>query len=174
MLDIAKLSARYAVRPMTAADADAILALCRGNALYYRYCGMEATREQVLTDLRLAPPGVGPEDKHYVGFYEDGSLAAVLDLIDGYPTTETAYIGFFMVSADLQGRGVGSGIIGDVCAYLRGAGKTAVRLAIAGDNPQANHFWKKNGFQVIRSVPMDGWTALVAEKTLREREEDFT
>ena len=166
MLDIAKLSDRYAVRHMTAADADDILALCRGNALYYRYCGMEATREQVLADLRLVPPGVGPEDKHYVGFYGGGSLAAVMDLIDGYPTQETAYIGFFMVSAGLQGRGVGTGIIGDVCAYLRKTGKTAVRLAIAEDNPQANHFWKKNGFRVVRSVSMDGWTALVADRAL--------
>ena len=166
MLDISKLSDRYAVRPMEAADADDILALCRGNALYYRYCGMEATREQVLADLRLAPPGVDPGDKHYMGFYQDGALAAVMDLIDGYPTQETAYIGFFMVSAGLQGRGVGTGIIGDVCAYLRKTGKTAVRLAIAEDNPQANHFWKKNGFRVVRSVSMDGWTALVADRAL--------
>ena len=166
MIDISKLSERYHIRPMTAADADDILALCRGNALYYRYCGMEATREQVLADLRLAPPGVDPGDKHYMGFYQDGALAAVMDLIDGYPTQEMAYIGFFMVSAGLQGRGVGTGIIGDVCAYLRKTGKTAVRLAIAEDNPQANHFWKKNGFRVVRSVSMDGWTALVADRAL--------
>ena len=174
MIDISKLSERYHIRPMEATDAEEILALCRENTLYYQYCGMEPTLEQVLSDLRVAPPGIGPEDKHYVGFYEGGSLAAVMDLIDGYPAPEVAFIGFFMVRADLQGRGVGTGIVGDVCAYLRQAGKNAVRLAIAEDNPQANHFWKKNGFRVVKSVPMDGWTALVAEKALREREEDFT
>ena len=81
MIDLSKLSGRYHIRPMEAADAEAILALCRENTLYYQYCGMEPTLEQVLSDLRVAPPGIGPEDKHYVGFCEGGSLAAVMDLL---------------------------------------------------------------------------------------------
>jgi hypothetical protein len=28
------------------------------------------------------------------------------------------------------------------------------------------HFWKKNGFIVIKEVDRNGWTALVAEKQL--------
>ena len=54
----------------------------------------------------------------------------------------------------------------DVCAYLKQTGKTAIRLGIAKDNPQANHFWKKNGFIVIKEVEREGWTVLVAEKKL--------
>ena len=74
MIDISKLSGRYHIRPMEAADAEEILALCRENTLYYQYCGMEPTLEQVLSDLRVAPPGIGPEDKHYVGFYEGAHM----------------------------------------------------------------------------------------------------
>ena len=71
-----------------------------------------------------------------------------------------------MMNAALQGRQIGSAIIQDVCAYLKQTGKTAIRLGIAKDNPQANHFWKKNGFIVIKEVEREGWIVLVAEKKL--------
>ena len=164
MIDISRLSRRYAVRRMGEEDADTILAFCRENDQFYRYCSAEPTLARVLEDLTLTPPGVALSDKHYVGFFDGETPVAILDLIDGYPDEATAYIGFFMMNKALQGRGVGTAIIGEVCAHLRETGKTAVRLAIAEDNPQANHFWRKNGFRVLRKVPMDGWTALVAER----------
>ena len=71
-----------------------------------------------------------------------------------------------MMNAALQGKQIGSGIIRDVCAFLKRYGKTAVRLGIAKANPQANHFWKKNGFIVIKEVDREGWTVLVSEKQL--------
>ena len=166
MLDIARLSGRYAVRRMTGADVRDILDFCRQNELYYRYCGSEPSRGSVENDLHVTPPGVGPEDKYYVGFFENGTLAAVMDLIDGYPDPDTAFIGFFMINAALQGKGIGSGIVREACGYLKETGKTRVRLAFAEDNPQAGHFWKKNGFAVTGRAPMDGWMALVAERTL--------
>jgi hypothetical protein len=45
-------------------------------------------------------------------------------------------------------------------------GKTAIRLAINKDNPQSNHFWKKNGFNVIKEVNRNGELILIAEKKL--------
>ena len=69
-------------------------------------------------------------------------------------------------NAALQGKQIGSGIIRDACAFLKRYGKTAVRLGIAKANPQANHFWKKNGFIVIKEVDREGWTVLVSEKQL--------
>ena len=166
MINISMLSGRFSVRRMDDSDADALLLFCRENVLYYQYCKAEPSREQILNDLHITPPGVGPDDKYYVGFFRDGELAAVMDYIDGYPAPDKGFIGFFMMNAALQGKQIGSGIIRDVCAYLKRTGKTAVRLAMAEDNPQAGHFWKKNGFVVIGQAAMEGWTALVAEKLL--------
>ena len=160
------LSVQYNVRRLNDLDADNLLDFCKENDLYYHYCGAEASKEQILNDLHITPPGVNVSDKYYVGFFQNEKLAAVMDLIDGYPEPGTCYIGFFMMNASLQGRNIGTGIVQDVFACLKQLGKTAVRLGIAEDNPQANHFWKKNGFVVINRVPMDGWTALVAQKIL--------
>ena len=166
MFDISKLSARYRVRRMNDADADAILALCQKNTQYYRHCGKRPSLEQVCSDLHLTPPGTPPSDKYYVGFYDGAVLTAVMDLIDGYPDKDTAFIGFFMVDRRLQGRQIGSAIVREVCRYLKEAGMKTVRLGIDKGNPQSTHFWEKNGFRVIKEAAQDGWTVLVAEKTL--------
>lgn len=166
MIEITRLSRRYEVRRLEDSDADSILELCRGNSQYYRYCGAEATEEQIRNDLHITPPGKDPSDKYYVGFYQGETLVAVMDLIDGYPEPEIGFIGFFMMNAAFQGKQIGSAIIRETAEYLRSAGKTAIRLAIDKGNPQSTHFWQKNGFRVIREIERDGWTVLVAEKGL--------
>ena len=94
-------------------------------------------------------------------YYDD-----LMDLIDGYPKPEIAYIGFFMMNPTYQGKKIGTAIIGEVVEYMRDTGKTAVRLAIDKGNPQSTHFWTKNGFRVIFEADVNGWTKLVAERQL--------
>ena len=166
MIDISSLSMDYEVRRLDDSDADSILALCEGNPQFYQYCEAEPSRAQVLNDLHIAPPGIELSDKYYIGFYRQDSMIAVMDLIDGYPEPDMAFIGFFMMRKDLQGRQIGSAIIRETVASLKAAGKKAIRLGIDKENPQSTHFWKKNGFLVINQVDRGGWTILVAEKIL--------
>ena len=151
---------------MEDADADAILEICKGNPQFYRYCEARPTKEQIYDDLHVLPPGIGPRDKYFVGFYDGENLAAVMDLIDGYPEETIAYIGLFMMKRSYQGRQIGSGIISETAAFLKSAGKTAIRLAINRGNPQSTHFWEKNGFLAIKETERNGWPLLVAEKKL--------
>ena len=111
MFDLSKFSTHYHVRPMQEADADAILAFCLRNDQYYRYCGRQPSRELILHDLRITPPNTSAEAKYYVGSYDGDILVAILDLIDGYPDSDTAFIGFFMMNKQLQGRQIGTSII---------------------------------------------------------------
>ena len=122
-------SERYAARPLTASDADAILTLCAENEQFYRYHPPLATKESVLEDLSALPPGKNAADKHYLGFFDGKTLVAVLDLILDYPQEGTAYLGFFMTKKATQGRGIGSALIG-----------------VDRGNPQSKAFWEKNGF----------------------------
>ena len=166
MFDLSKFSTRYSVRRMTDSDADEILALCLKNDQYYRYCGRQPSRDLILRDLHITPPGTPAEAKYYVGFYDGDSLTAVMDLIEGYPESDAAFVGFFMMNRELQGRQIGTRIVQEVCAYLKEAGLKRVLLGIDKENPQSNHFWKKNGFFVIREVEQEEGTILVAEKSL--------
>ena len=166
MIDYSVLSSQYEIHRLDDSDADAILALCEGNPQFYRFCAAKPTRAQVLRDLHLTPPGFDLSEKAFLGFFQKGVLVAVMDLIDGYPEPDMAFIGFFMMRKELQGRQIGSAIIRETAAHLKAAGKTAIQLGIDKGNPQSTHFWKKNGFLVINQVDHGEWTILVAEKTL--------
>lgn len=163
---IEDLSRRYAVRALREADAEAVLRFCEQNAQFYRYCAAQPSLEQMRRDMTLLPEGVEPARKHYMGFFDGDGMVAVMDYIEAYPDPESGYVGFFMMNSSMQGRGIGSAIIAEAAAYLRSVGVKRLRLAIAKDNPQATHFWKKNGFVVVREADMCGWTALVADKAL--------
>ena len=165
-VDISKLSSHYEVRTLTDSDVGIVLDLCQKNTLFYEFTKARPTREEVKNDMTITPPGIDPSDKYFIGFFEGADLVAVMDLIDGYPGKETAYIGLFMVNREYQGKQIGSAIVGEVEDYLKAIGKTAIRLAIDKGNPQSTHFWKKNGFKVITEADVDGWTKLVAEKSL--------
>ena len=166
MIDITKLSTRYNVYKLDDSDVDRILELCKGNPQYYRYTEAEPEREEILNDLHITPPGVDESNKYYVGFYHNKELIEVLDLIDGYPKTEIAYIGFFMMNIRYHGEQIGTAIVDEVQNYLKSTGKAAIRLGIDKGNPQSTYFWRKNGFEMVSEVDVNGWTKIVAEKQL--------
>ncbi len=167
-MDPAALSDEYAVRRLGETDIPAVLALMQGNPQYYRYCGGDAvpTAQGIRRDMTITPPGTSIEDKYYVGFFQEGQLAAIMDLIDGYPEKEIAFVGFFMLEQTMQGRGAGTRLIDHLCGRLKGLGFQSVRLGIDKGNPQSTRFWKKNGFRVIREIPQEKGTILLAEREL--------
>ena len=169
MIDVTRLSSHYKVRLLTADDENRILDLCRRNPLFYEFTEARPTREEIQNDMTLTPPGIDRSAKYYIGFFENRDLVAVMDIVDGYPNPETAYIGFFMMNPDHQGKHIGTEIISETAAYLKVIGKTAIRLAIDKGNPQSSHFWKKNGFITVAEADVNGWTKLVSERSLQER-----
>lgn len=168
MIDISKLSKSYSVRILNESDVEMLVEICRKNTVFYEYTEARPTRENILDDMKATPPGITMADKYYFGFFDDRELVAIIDLIDGYPKPEIAYIGFFMMNLQYQGKQIGTAIVGEVIDYLQSIGKIAVRLAIDKGNPQSSHFWKKNGFEVISEADVNGWTKLVAEKRIKD------
>lgn len=164
--DIALLSARYAVRRLGPEDVGSVFALCAGNPQYYRYSPAELSEAQILSDMALLPPRTLPSQKHYVGYYDADALAAVMDLIDGYPDPETAFIGFFMVAKERQGRGVGGAIVAEALEQLRAWRFRAARLCIDVGNPQSNAFWRKNGFAILTRIERKNGSVDLAERDL--------
>lgn len=166
-MNIDDLRGAYEVRALDDGDIPSILALCLGNPRFYEHFPPGPTPETILRDMRLLPPGKAPEDKHYIGWFDGESLVAALDLVMGYPDPATAYIGFFMVDRARQGRGVGSRLIEELCAALRRWGFTAARLCWADGNPQAEGFWRKNGFaETGLTAEREACTVVVAQREL--------
>ena len=126
-------SMSYHVRMLTNRDIPLILALCEKNTQFYEHC----------------PPFVmdEPQDKYYLGFFDNAEqLVAVMDFIDHYPTERSCFIGFFMMERSVQGHGIGSRIVKELCTYLHSLGYEYIRLGYVDGNKQSESFWKKNQF----------------------------
>lgn len=145
-MKIEEISTRFSVRRMKQEDVDIIYELSVGNPMFFQYCPPDVTRDSILSDMKALPPCCTCEMKYYIGFFEKGKLIAVMDLVTGYPRTDIAYIGLFMVHKEVQGKGIGSGIIRESLQYLKKCNFSSVQLAYAKGNPQSEAFWKKNGF----------------------------
>ena len=164
---VENLSNQYRVKKLTDTDVAAVYALCKENTLYYQYCPPFVTEDSIRADMAALPPHKTMEDKYYLGFYEGDRLIAVMDLILGFPKEETAFVGFFMVNKEVQGKGVGTTLMQEVYTYLKQCGYKFVRLGFAKGNPQSEHFWLKNGFERTGvEAQNDGYVVVVLEKEL--------
>ena len=139
-INIKKISKRYTVRKLNLDDVQMIYTFCKKNTQYYEYCGKELSIELIKKDIEITPPGIPIEQKYYIGF--------------------------FMMDCGLQGNGIGSKIVSESLEYLSEQGFQKCQLGIDKDNPQSNHFWRKNGFEVIREVEIEEGIILAAEKPL--------
>lgn len=144
-MTISNFSTSFQVRKLTEADLEQVLALYQTNPLYFEHFPPLPSLESLANDLVDCPPGKSLSDKYFLGFWEHNRLVAILDLIDGYPTAEIAYIGLFMVDANLSGQGLGSRIMAELLTQLATRFKK-VRLGYVESNPQSSHFWSKVGF----------------------------
>lgn len=117
--------------------------------------------------MQALPPRKTMEDKYYLGFYEGGRLIAIMDLILGFPKEETAFVGFFMMNKEVQGRGLGTALMEEVYVCLKQCGFKFVRLGFAKGNPQSEHFWVKNRFERTGvEAQNEGYVVVVLEKKL--------
>ena len=166
-MNIQFLSDRYTIRDLLPQDADMIYEVLKNNTLFYKYHPPMVTVESILEDMEALPPNKGYEDKHYIGFFDEGTLVAVMDLIEHYPNPGTALLGFFAMNTNLQGQGIGTEIISGSIDHLAQVGFEKVRLGIDKGNPQSKAFWLKNGFTFTgEEYESDGSTILVMERKL--------
>lgn len=142
----------YKARALHEGDIDTIFSLCSSNSLFYQYHPPFVTKESILEDMQALPPNKEFDDKFYFGFFRDEKLVAIMDLVLGYPNDRTAFIGFFMVDAEYQGKGVGSQIIEHCVSVIKQAGFEFIRLGIDKGNPQSERFWTKNKFNKTGEV----------------------
>lgn len=145
-LPIDSLSGTFAVRELEQADVPDMLHLAHGNPLYYEHMRMQPTAVSLADTLMALPPRRTLADKHFFGWYEENRLIAMMDLIWRHPSEDMAFIGWFMVDRERQGRGLGRQLVAEVLAMLMHAGVSEVRLGRIEGNPQSERFWRACGF----------------------------
>ena len=166
--DIGMLSSEFTVRRITEAEISEVYRLCRENRRYYRNLKTKPTLRGLTEVISEVPEGTAPEAKHFVGFYDgEGRLTAILDLITGYPEDDDAFIGWFMVDANMQGQGIGSQIFADVRAAMSGQGFDFLSVGVSKENSDAIDFWQKQGFAFSgKEIEWNGRNVALMERSI--------
>ena len=167
-LDIESLSSEYKVKRITRSDISDVYDLAKANTKYYSYMNTEPSPDSLTEVISEVPDGAGETDKFFVGFYDkDDKLTAVMDLITGYPEKDDAFIGWFMVDAELQGKGIGSQIFADVRAAMKAQNYDKLSLECASCNGEAIDFWSSQGFGITGKEKDRGdYTAVTMERDI--------
>lgn len=165
-MEIQSLSKTYKVSRLDVTSIPSILRLCDGNPIYYRYAPPAASKESIEEEMSALPKGKESKDKYYLGFWDNGKLAAVMDLIVKYPDAKTAWIGFFMMDAAMQGKGNGSRLIEEICCCLK-RDFSFIELGYVKGNLQSEHFWLKNKFHPTGKVSQtENYEIIVLQRPL--------
>ncbi|WP_051949339.1 GNAT family N-acetyltransferase [Methylosinus sp. PW1] len=146
----------------------------------YSLCvdGVSRRRNAAHEFLNTLPPGFEPRHKYAFLAKRGGAAVGLLDIVNGYPSHGTAFIGLLAVRENAQGLGIGAAIFreGERIA-LHGLKATTLRLAVVETNPVIG-FWRKMGFSPTGEVkPFEGKTirsrSVLMEKRLLDLSHNF-
>lgn len=100
------------------------------------------------------PPGYKLSDKHAFLAKRETVPVGLLDVIDGYPSPGTAFIGLLAIRESAQGSGLGRALVQKVEQFARNnLNARTIRLAVVENNPVFG-FWTKMGFQPTGEIKL--------------------
>jgi ribosomal protein S18 acetylase RimI-like enzyme len=139
------------LRPITPDDVDAVQELIESDPGYTeRITGYPPGASDAQSLLLMRPDGLAEDAKVVLGAFDGPQLVAIVDLLRGFPTDGTAFIGLLQIHADRQGRGCGSTTYDLVRRYVESTWSEVrtMRLAVVDTNAQvAAGFWERQGFE---------------------------
>lgn len=140
------------------------------TAFSRRVDGVPRRCDAAYTFATAIPPGY-PNVRKHAFLAKRGSVAVgILDVIDGYPSAGTAFIGLLAIRETAQGSGIGRALFREAERFVRdGLKAQTMRLAVVETNPVIG-FWKKMGFRLTGEIkPYEG-EALTSLAVLMEKD----
>ena len=158
------------IRPASRDDAPIILNLWKGSAEWLQSNDIdqwnpeEFNLERVLKFMnRESDIYLASIDNEIVGTYlitwQDPFIWKELD------NSESGYIHKLAVNRNFKGKGIGLQLLRSAEEQIKGKGKRYVRLDCMADNIRLNQYYKDAGFQFVRRIEMNNWSAHLYEKT---------
>lgn len=116
------------------------------------------------------PPGYSHVSKHAFLAKRGNAAVGLLDVVNGYPSPGTAFIGLLAVRESAQGSGVGRALFHEAERFVRDDLKArTMRLAVVETNPVIG-FWTKMGFNATGEVKLYQGLARASRVVLMEKE----
>jgi GNAT superfamily N-acetyltransferase len=148
-----ELSGGRRLSPLDAAAASELDALSLRCADFMRLVegrepGPHDGRE-ILTD---APPNFPLADKLVLSVRSGGGLIGVADVLRGYPEAAVWWIVLLLLAPEARGGGLGREVVEALSDWAAGDGAAALQLGVQSQNERALRFWRREGFEHIRSA----------------------
>ena len=145
------------LRSLEEGDLPQVLTLYQRNT-FYNSVALEAppTLESCQEDLAALPPGREPRHKLFLGLFQGEVLAAVLDLVEGYPDEGALYIGLLELAVEFHRQGLGTRLVRALKTAAGEAGFSALRLGCYDRNAPGMAFWNAMGFEKEGAVLREG------------------
>jgi RimJ/RimL family protein N-acetyltransferase len=97
--------------------------------------------------FRILPEGCEPDSKHMYLILLGDDPVGFIDVIRGYPSMHYAYVGLFMLTEAIHGRGIGRRAYRALEALMAAwPGIEHVQLSVVEINAAALSFWEAMGF----------------------------
>ncbi|GAA0321256.1 hypothetical protein GCM10008967_09740 [Bacillus carboniphilus] len=94
---------------------------------------------------------------------------ATIEYLLETPGDKCTWLGLLQIKKEYQGRGYGTRILGQIEEIFRGQQVKNYRIGVIAENEPALKFWKKHGFQEVKSViNEDAKETITFEKNLSE------
>lgn len=127
------------------------------NTEYYMITdGRPATKQDCIETIEYSdnfPPGMG----YCIGFSNDKQSVAFLSLLEGYPESESLYIGLFLIDREYQYKSIGTKIMNGVIDAAFYSGYKKIKLSVQDNNNSGYPFWKKLGFKSVKKRRCKGF-----------------
>ena len=119
----------------------------------------------------MLPPGKTDADKFVFGIFLNETMVGCMDIVRGYPDSQTAYIGLLLLREDHVRRGIG-------CAAFRIAESEIqawteiqkIRLAVIATNREVLPFWERQGFRCTGEIKPWRQEKIASEAILMEKQ----
>lgn len=92
-----------------------------------------------------------PQYLYYcIGFSSNDEAVALLSIFEGYPETDTLYIGLFLMNEKFKRKSIGTKIIGSLIDEALNAQFNSIKLSVQDNNISGCSFWRKLGFKTTK------------------------
>ena len=139
----------YVIKKIDEQNMYEVFNLYEKNIEFCQSVSEKPTIDTIKDAMTALPANTSMDKKYFLAFYKTKKIIAILDIIDGYPDSETAFIGLFMVDKNIQGQGIGKSIIKELLHLLKIYGYKKVRLGVVENSKKPFVFWSIFGFKIV-------------------------
>ena len=111
--------------------------------------GRPATQSDCIQTIEYSIDGISKDKIHTIGFSDKEEPVACLSVIDGYPDTDTLWLGLFLVHSKYKRKYVGTELIKALVLSLKETDIKRIRLSVQDNNTSGLSFWKHIGFSIV-------------------------